>query len=581
MVPRSDRTAVTLFCRTLKFLFTPAATRFAMCSIRAGLIISFAFSLICTGCGSSVGATTSGSSPAIATSSNSTGTSASSNTTLPTATISGSISPAANGAGATVTLSGAASATTVADASGNYSFRSLRSGSYSVTPSNSGVGFSPNTLAVHVNGVNVTGLDFTASTANPDPGIPATFFAVSDTYAGDPPKVSYGLLGHPIQLVWESSELSRGVFDFSRFDALVNIAPKDKNGTALIILSLGMTPGWATSQQNTCRTERTGAVGCTAPPDKIQDWTTFITAMMNHYNGTNAPHVKYYEIWNEADPNSVYWTGTAAQLAQLAVAAYPIIKRDSHSFVIAPSMAGNVDSSGPYATLNFLAAYLAAGGSQNADIAAFHGFIAVLSMVPYPLPTNDCLASTCGGSITAQVSAYRQVMDQNGMSGKPIFNTEGGFEGATLSDMDTKAAWLAQYYVLQAGMYNSSQMEAVSWFTWGGNSKLAGSLETDSHQPSKVGIAYNQVFSWLVGRTLSSPCTNVGNLWTCSVSGANGYQAEIIWDASQTCAAGVCITTNQPAASTYVKYRDLAGNSATIRNQLVPVGLKPIILENQ
>jgi len=498
--------------------------------------------------------------------------------------ISGTISPPTNGNGATVTLSGAASASTVADSSGNYSFPDLANGSYSVTPNKSGFGFSPNTQVANLNGVNVTSMNFTASSTSSGPGLPATFFAVSDTSSGDPPKISYGVMGHPIQLVWQTSEQSKGVFDFSNTDALASIAPTDTDGTVLIDLALGMTPPWALpiTGTATCRTAAAGSIGCTAPPDNIQDWTDFITALVNHYNGINGPHIKYYEIWNEADPNSLYWTGTAVQLAQLAVAAYPIIKQDSHSFVLTPSMAGNVYSTGPSSTMPFFTAYLAAGGSTNADIMAFHGFVADVTLVPYPLPTQNCTATdqTCGGSITAQVSAYRQVLDQNGMTGKPIFNTEGGFEGASIPDMDTKTAWLGQYYALQAGMYNSAQLQFVSWFTWGGGSELAGSLETNNHQASEVGIAYSQVFNWLVDRT-ASPCSNSGTLWTCALTGPSGYQAEITWDASQTCANGTCTSSNQTVASTYVEYRDLAGNSTTISNQTVPVGLKPILLENQ
>jgi hypothetical protein len=502
----------------------------------------------------------------------------------PSYTISGNISPAASASGTLVTLAGTANATTVADASGNYSFPGLANGPYSVTPSMSGLGFNPNTQTTNLNGANVSGVNFSASSTavNLQPPIPATFFAVSDTYAGDTPKISYGVMGHPVQLVWETSEQTKGVFDFSTFDSLVAVAPTDTNGTALIDLTLGMTPGWATSQQSTCTTESSGAVGCTAPPDNIQDWIDFITAMMNHYNGVNAPHVKYYELWNEADPNSTYWTGTAAQLEALAAAAYPIIKQDSNSFVLSPSMAGNVYSTGPYATMSFLTDYLTAGGSQYADIAAFHGFIADMTLVPYPLPTQPCSATdnTCGGSITAQVTAYRQVMDQNGMTGKPLFNTEGGFEGADIPDMDTKTAWLGQYYALQAAMYNSAQVQLVSWFLWGGNSQLAGSLETDSHQPSEVGIAYDQMFNWLVGRSFNAPCASAGTIWTCNLSGSNGYQAEIIWDSSQTCSSGTCTTSNQTVSGSYVDYRDLAGNSTGIANQTVSVGLKPILLEN-
>ena len=89
--------------------------------------------------------------------------------------ISGSITPPANGSGAVVTLSGALEATTTADSSGNYSFGSLAGGSYTITASKSGVSFTPPSQQVTVNGAQVTGVNFTASTASP------TTYSISGT----------------------------------------------------------------------------------------------------------------------------------------------------------------------------------------------------------------------------------------------------------------------------------------------------------------------------------------------------------------------------------------------------------------
>jgi hypothetical protein len=72
-------------------------------------------------------------------------------------TISGTI---AGGAGATVTLSGTSSATTTADASGNYIFNIVYAGTYSITPSLSGVAFAPGSQNVAIAGANVTGVNF-------------------------------------------------------------------------------------------------------------------------------------------------------------------------------------------------------------------------------------------------------------------------------------------------------------------------------------------------------------------------------------------------------------------------------------
>jgi hypothetical protein len=62
-----------------------------------------------------------------------------------------------------VTLSGAASASTTANSSGNYTFSGLANGTYAVTPAQTGYTFSPSSQAATINGANVTGVNFTAT----------------------------------------------------------------------------------------------------------------------------------------------------------------------------------------------------------------------------------------------------------------------------------------------------------------------------------------------------------------------------------------------------------------------------------
>jgi hypothetical protein len=83
-------------------------------------------------------------------------------TAIPTFSVSGTVSPAAAGAGTLLTLSGTPSMTTTANSSGNYSFAGLGNGTYTVTPSKTGYTFSPQSLLVVVNGLNVTGVNFSA-----------------------------------------------------------------------------------------------------------------------------------------------------------------------------------------------------------------------------------------------------------------------------------------------------------------------------------------------------------------------------------------------------------------------------------
>jgi hypothetical protein len=92
----------------------------------------------------------------------------------PTYSISGTISPAANGPGVAVTIGGAANATTATDSSGNYSFTGLNNNSYTIRATKSGFSFSPSSSSVTVNGANVTGVNFTASTTT-STGPPPTY----------------------------------------------------------------------------------------------------------------------------------------------------------------------------------------------------------------------------------------------------------------------------------------------------------------------------------------------------------------------------------------------------------------------
>jgi serine protease len=76
-----------------------------------------------------------------------------------THSVSGVISPASLAAGATVALG---TRNTTCDASGGFSFSGVAAGSYTVTPSKTGVTFTPASRSVTVGTSDVTGVDFTA-----------------------------------------------------------------------------------------------------------------------------------------------------------------------------------------------------------------------------------------------------------------------------------------------------------------------------------------------------------------------------------------------------------------------------------
>jgi hypothetical protein len=442
-----------------------------------------------------------------------------------------------------------------------------------------------------------TAINFAVLAAPTPGGVATSFFALNNVSNTDNPATDgmfYGAVGHPIRLAWPYIETSRGNYDFSFYDQYAAMAPKQNGGAVAVMdLTLGMTPSWAVADQSTCRQLNGGVSGCQAPPDNVQDWQNFITALVQHYNGTTAPHILYYEIWNEwntVDPQNGFWSGSTSQLVSLQTTACSIIHQNDHySLVVTPSTVGDAATPADAAPAA-LASYFSATGSNGLngtscpgssngliDAVSFHGNLGIDSITPYPLPGDGCSQSGCNGTIVQISNSYRQLMNGSGLQSTPLLDTEGGFESANITDSDQRAAWLAQFYALEAGLYNSDQLQWVSWFTWGTN--VSGQIENANGTPNEGGIAYNQLFDWLVGR-VPSACTQSGTIWTCQMTGSSGYQAEIIWDDSQTCNNGQCTTSNQTAPSWATQYRDIAGNVTQITAGTVPVGLKPIIVEN-
>jgi hypothetical protein len=278
---------------------------------------------------------------------------------------------------------------------------------------------------------------------------------------------------------------------------------------------------------------------------------------MYHYDGVTAPHVKYYEIWNEADSTN-FWTGTPQQLVAMAAQAYRIIHTDPYAEVIGPS----VDASTNWKP--WLISYLNAQdpvtgkhGYEVADIASFHAY----SGKNAP-PEN----------VGNQVVSRRAIYDTNGMSGKPLFQTEGGWGRNIPPDPDMQVAWLSRWYLVQAGLYNADHLLFSNWYTWGlqssGNSW--GQIENPDGTPTTAGLAYGVLTQWLVGSVVS-PCNQSGTVWTCGLTRSNGSQALAIWNT-----AG---NSDYRPGSQYTTYLDLSGGTSTINVGEVTIGVKPLLLE--
>jgi len=369
----------------------------------------------------------------------------------------------------------------------------------------------------------------------------------------------------------------QGVYDWTKLNSWLSQIPQHG---ADILYTFGRVPAWASS--NPSDTTCGFAPGaCDAPVGLNPDGTgsdqlfqDFVTQLVTQSVNSPAGHIKYYELWNEMD-NPPSWNGTLAQMVRMNSDAAQIIQSlDPNAVILTPSVIIEGSTGRSY-----LQNYLPAAASFLPSIGgiAFHGYVQMSGEPLVPENINTHLAET------------RAILAGAGLSSKPLFDTEASWGDPTVSnpnftDPDMQAGFLARMYLLQW----SESVSRFYWYQW--NNKRDGILWTpDPNNPSgpgtvlEPGIAYGQVYQWLVGAVMSQACGQNGSVWSCELTSLNGYQALAVWDASQTCSNGNCTTSSYSFPPQYVQYRDLEGDPPTSLSgqSSVAIGAKPILLENQ
>jgi Glycosyl hydrolase catalytic core len=384
---------------------------------------------------------------------------------------------------------------------------------------------------------------------------------------------------------WANIHTGPGTYDFTRCDAWVAKAKASKMD---ILFSLYGTPSWISvsglhsSHPNTnCQSNALLGPGlCDRPGDLEPDGTgtdetlkAFVTALMDHYGpGT----IKYFEIWNEPNIDSE-WNNEqvilgssekttrplVAPLVRMADDAWSIIKaEDPGALVVSPPVVLTT-SSAP----NWLAPYFAAGGAAYTDVVGFHSYVQTPGIVcPDHCPVAE--------SVIPVVEAVKSVAARSGLQDKPLFATEGSW-GVTsmMTDPDLETAFTARFYLLQLS-------ESVTRFYWFGYDyeNTGEFFDPTTRKLSSSGVAYEQLYGWVVGSTLTEPCSSSGSRWSCHLTLSDGSPATILWDTAESCSDGVCTTTDIPVSSSFTLYEDLLGNAFAIVGHNVPIGLKPVLV---
>jgi hypothetical protein len=234
---------------------------------------------------------------------------------------------------------------------------------------------------------------------------------------------------------WVTMEPTKGTYDWSHFDAVVDAA----NARGIKILGvIGFTPGWA--RPSTC----TGSDKCA--PANPQDYGNFVKVAVAHYA---AKGVHTWELWNE--PNlGAFWkpAPNAAQYTAVLKAGYTAAKQsDPSAFVLNGGLGlygayWSTSSSTGINPQKFLEQMYANGAHGYFDAVAFHPYVLDNSINPTTNRDSNGWVQMNGTTSELLGPSIRTLMIANGDSSKQIWGTEFGeavgYRSRTEADQATR-----------------------------------------------------------------------------------------------------------------------------------------------
>lgn len=310
-------------------------------------------------------------------------------------------------------------------------------------------------------------------------------------------------------VTWANLEPSPGNWNFSRLDRYLAMA---KLTNVEVILPLSNTPRWAASRPN----ERSGyQMGNASEPIKIEDWRRYIATIGERYKG----QIKYYEIWNE--PNiKHHYSGTPEKLVELTCEAFNILKAiDPSNKIVSPGM-----SAGEKNHIAYLDQFLALGGNKCIDVIGHHFY------VPNSPPEN----------MIPMIRKVRGVMAKNGISNKPLWNTETGWwipngDGTPEQPMISKGGWRrvsptdeAGEFVLRAFLLAKAEgVDRFFWYSWDHTGGL-GLIEPRTGTPKAIEAKWREAVDLLTDAS-TVRCTNQAKNWQCTITYLKRTAINVSW----------------------------------------------------
>ena len=341
------------------------------------------------------------------------------------------------------------------------------------------------------------GPTFASDLQPPKAAIPASYFGMHIHHLDGPtpwpnmPVPEWRLWD--ANVTWADLEPVKGRWRFERLDGYVSLA--EQHGTGLL-LTLGGSPTWASARP---QLKSSYYPGFTAEPSNIEDWREYVRTVVSRYKG----RIEAYEIWNE--PNwADFWSGSMDQMLTLTQEASKIIRNlDPKALVVSPSAAAA-------AGIPWLAEFSKKGGGQYVDVIAFHFYVP-------QLPPEE---------MVALIQRVRQVLAENGLADKPVWNTETGWLPPAKFDSDElAAAFLARAYIVSW----AAGIRRFYWYAWDNQYVTLITYKEATHTVTPAGRAYEIIQRWIVGTTIDGCTESPDHTWICRLK-RNGKSQWIVWN---------------------------------------------------
>lgn len=339
---------------------------------------------------------------------------------------------------------------------------------------------------------------FAADLRPPAAAIPDTYFGLHIHHLESATPTPWPNMPVPTWRLWDAGvnwpdlEPDKLQWRFDRLDRYVSLA--EKHGTS-ILLPLGGSPSWASARPDAPSPYQ---AGFTAEPANIEDWRTYVRTVVSRYKG----RIRAYEIWNEPNLKD-FWSGTTDQMVTLTKEASQIIHAvDPNAMVVSPSATADFG-------IPWLAEFLKKGGGQFVDVIGYHFYVAKLPEELVPL-----------------IQRVQQVISENGLANKPLWNTESGWIAAARADSEEIAGGiLARAYILAW----ASGVQRFYWYAWDNQQMGITTYNEVEHRVTPAGHAYEIIQQWLVGARMDSCTESADHNWICQLSRA-GIKQWLVWN---------------------------------------------------